>query len=63
MKSYLPQKRILFLNTKTMLTNREHVTLQLLGNKVGFFQQKGEIETGTRNIEPLVDRLSSCCQT
>ena len=55
MKSYLPQKRILFLNEKTMLTNRVHVTLQLVGNKVIFFQQNGEIETGARNIEPLVD--------
>ena len=30
-----------------MLTNRVHVTLQLKGSKVGFLQQKGEIETGT----------------
>ena len=38
-----------------MLTDGVHVILQLLGNKVVFLQQKEKIETGTRNIEPLVD--------
>jgi hypothetical protein len=38
-----------------MLTNGEHVILQLLGNQVVFLQQKEEIVTGTRNIEVLVD--------
>jgi hypothetical protein len=38
-----------------MLTNGMHAILQLFGNKVIFLQQKGEIETGKRNIEPLVN--------
>ena len=40
---------------KNMLTNRVHVILQLLGSIVEFLKKKGEIKTGTRNIEPLVD--------
>jgi hypothetical protein len=36
----------------------ENITIEmllLLGKKVVFLQQKGEIEAGKRNIEPLVN--------
>ena len=44
-----------FFKYKNYAYQKSTCTLQLLGNKVVFFQHKGEIETGTRNIEPLVD--------
>ena len=49
------KKEFIFRIEKNMLTNGVHVILQLFGNKVVFLLQKGEIETGKRNIEPLVN--------
>ena len=49
MKSYLPQKGILFLNTKTMLTKRVHVPYNCWVTKSYFFNIKGKLkqEQGT----------------
>ena len=41
----------IMLVSKNMLTNGVHVILQLLGIEVVLLQQKGEIETLTRNTE------------